>query len=274
MKKLVFLSCDSLGGYVLDDHLLLDELKNDFEVTTVSWNRPQDWSKFDAVIIRTTWDYMRWPIEFQNTLKEIQLSGAKLFNSFSVVAWNIHKFYLKELQSQGTVIVPTVFFSHDELPVVPLDWSCSRFILKPAISAGAYKTTVISHDDLKALKLDAGDWLLQPFLESIFEGEISLIYFDKKFSHALIKVPKQGEFRVQEEFGGSVMPYSPDEKLLKLASDILSHVDMPLLYARVDLVPFKETHALMELELIEPALYFRTNLKAAQNFHSALKNYF
>lgn len=114
--------------------------------------------------------------------------------------------------------------------------------------------------------------MCQPFLNQIFEGEISLIYFNKVFSHALLKVPKKGDFRVQEEFGGDIIPMNPTAELLALGEKIMKSVDDDLLYARVDLVPYNNHYAMMELELIEPALYFRTNENAAKNFSKALKD--
>ena len=114
--------------------------------------------------------------------------------------------------------------------------------------------------------------MCQPFLPEIFDGELSLVYFNKQFSHALLKVPKKGDFRVQEEFGGDIIPYTPDKKVIELGDKIMSSVDDELLYARVDLVPVNGEYALMELELIEPALYFRTNENAARNFVKALEH--
>ncbi|HXH73654.1 MAG TPA: hypothetical protein VNJ08_01720 [Bacteriovoracaceae bacterium] len=272
MKKLVFLSCDSLENVVGDDDLLVKELCGNFEITSRSWTHDENWSNYDAVIVRTTWDYMQRPMEFLDTLTKIQLSGVKLFNPFSVISWNIHKFYLQELEAGGIFIVPTLFIKSEDIISIPDEWKAEKFVLKPAISAGAYQTKVVTRKEIERTKLK-GEWLLQPFVESIAQGEISLIYFDKKFSHALIKIPKSGEFRVQEEFGGNVLPYSPDDKILGLADEILSKVDLPLLYARVDLVALDGSYALMELELIEPALYFRTHKQAASNFHLALINY-
>ena len=114
--------------------------------------------------------------------------------------------------------------------------------------------------------------MCQPFLPQIAEGEISLIYFNKVFSHALLKVPKKGDFRVQEEFGGDIIPMKPTAELLALGEKVMKSVSDDLLYARVDLVPYENHFALMELELIEPALYFRTNADAAKNFSKALNH--
>lgn len=274
--KILFLSCDKLDGFVVDDNLLVKKLTSEgHSVTTLSWSSEHDWSQFDCAIIRTTWDYMKRPQEFFAKLSEIS-AQTKLYNDLKTVKWNIHKGYLKELEDKGACIVPTVFFAHTEDLKIPSSWSHSKVVIKPAISAGSFKTIVLDKNEINSGKYKAelfpGDWMCQPFLPQISEGEISLIYFNKKFSHALLKVPKSGEFRVQEEFGGAIIPLKPSAELLAVGDKIISSVDDDLLYARVDLVPYENKFALMELELIEPALYFRTDDKAVDNFSKALNH--
>lgn len=274
--KILFLSCDKLDGFVVDDNLLVKKLTSDgHTVTTLSWSSEHDWSQFDCAIIRTTWDYMERPDEFIAKLSEIS-SQTKLYNDLATVKWNIHKGYLKELEEKGACIVPTVFFTHTEDLKIPSTWAHSKVVIKPAISAGSFKTIVIEKSEIGSGKykseLFPGDWMCQPFLPQITEGEISLIYFNKIFSHTLLKVPMAGEFRVQEEFGGAIVPLKASAELLSIGDKIISFVADELLYARVDLVPFENTFALMELELIEPALYFRTDEKAVDNFSKALSH--
>ncbi len=274
--KIVFLSCDKLQDFVIDDHLLVKKLTDDGHiVTTLSWSVECDWSQFDCAIIRTTWDYMERSDEFLSILKIIA-SQTKLYNNLETVKWNIHKGYLKELEKKGARIVPTVFFKHTDTLLIPQNWPHTKVVIKPAISAGSFKTIVIEKADVLSGKfkdeLFSGDWMCQPFLPQIAEGEISLIYFNKIFSHALLKVPKEGEFRVQEEFGGSIISLEPTQEMLSVGDKIISAVEDDLLYARVDLVAFEKSYALMELELIEPALYFRSNTKAAHNFSEALSH--
>lgn len=267
MMNIVFLSCDSLAGFVVDDNLLVKELTSQGHlVTTLSWNAEADWSQFDCAIIRTTWDYMERPQEF---FKKLELISAqtKLYNKLDTVRWNIHKSYLSVFEKKGVSIVPTVFFKDAENLNLPSKWKHDKVVVKPAISAGSFKTMVMSRDDIQ---VPSGDWMCQPFLPQITEGEISLIYFNKVFSHALLKVPKPGDFRVQEEFGGAIIPLTPDQTLLDLGDKVMNAVADDLLYARVDLVPYEYHYALMELELIEPALYFRTNEMAVKNFSKAL----
>ena len=274
-KKIVLLSCDDVWKMVEDDHLLINELTNQgYEVTTVSWNSKTDWSRFDLALIRTTWDYTKHLEAFLQVLQDITKT-TPLLNTIDVVRWNCHKGYLKELQGHGIKLLPTVFFSHSDHLALPDDWKGNRFIIKPCVSAGAYKTTILSRHEVEdgtyRNEMIPGDWMCQPFLESIKEGEVSLLFFNRQFSHALNKVPKDGDFRVQEEFGGTVVPLNPSEKLLKLGHEIIKLVPYDILYARVDLVPFENSYALMELEMIEPSLYFRSNAEAAKNFVSALE---
>lgn len=267
--KIFFLSCDELAGFVVDDDLLVKELEADgHEVKTFSWREDVDWSSYDCGIIRTTWDYMKYPEEFYQKLEMIS-KQTKLLNPLSTIKWNIYKSYLKNFQDQGVRIVPTVFFSHKEGLKIPESWP-EKVVVKPVVSAGAYKTMVLSKEEATSLHLTEGDWMCQPFLPQIKDGEYSLIYFNKKFSHALVKVPKAGDFRVQEEFGGDIIPVNPTPEMLSLSDSIMNVVKEGLLYARVDLVPYEGDYALMELELIEPALYFRTNKESPRNFKQAL----
>ena len=272
--KILFLSCESLTGYVSDDFLLVTELQEQgHTVETIPWTFDTDWKRFDCAIIRTTWDYVSMPEKFFKKLQHIA-TQTKLYNSISTVEWNIHKRYLKMLESKGVAIVPTLMFKHDEDLKIPPDWSAAKFVVKPAISATSYKTVVLPREKILnheyKNELVPGDWMCQPFVPNITDGEVSLIYFNKKFSHALLKVPKAGDFRVQEEFGGEITAYNATQELLALGQKIMEAIPEELLYARVDLVPYENHFALMELELIEPSLYFRTNPNAAKNFAKAL----
>ena len=279
MKKLCLLSCQSLDGYIVDDELLVKELElnGEYAVSTIPWDNEVDWSSFDLVVIRTTWDYAQRSEEFLKKLTFIA-SQTRLCNSPEVVKWNIHKGYLGELAHKGAKLVPTHMFKFPGPIDVPVDWQHEKLIIKPAISAGSFKTMIVTREDLKTDKLKselfAGDWMLQPFLEEIKKGEISLHFFDKKFSHAITKTPKEGDFRVQEEFGGIIQPFTPDDSLLKQAQELVKLIPFELLYARVDMLLYQGNYLLMELELIEPALYFSTNSQAVKNFKVALDKIF
>lgn len=279
MKNICFLSCQSLEGHIVDDDLAITELEkgDSYKVTTIPWDNEANWGAYDLVIIRTTWDYHKRPAEFLAKLKLIS-AQTRLMNSAEVVAWNFHKGYLKELESKGVRIVPTQMFKFPGKIELPSDWDYQQLIVKPAISANAYKTIIVPRNELNhesvLSQLEAGDWLLQPFMEEIKQGEVSLHFFNKVFSHGILKVPKGGDFRVQEEHGGRITSFAPDAQLLKEATALINKIPFDLLFARVDLVNWQGSYVLMEIELIEPALYFRTSPSSPKNFKDALDKIF
>ena len=195
------------------------------------------------------------------------------------VRHNQHKFYLHHLQNKGIDIVPTVFIAKNtglDLNVLH-EKGWAQAVLKPAISAGAYLTKRFDISEVDAITAEYApiaaerDLLLQPFLKEIqTQGEISLLFFGGVFSHAVVKTAVAGEFRIQSQFGGTYSAYSPDAALLATAENIIKAFGGDLLYARVDGVFHNEKFLLMELELIEPDLYFETNEAAKGNFVRAL----
>ena len=150
-------------------------------------------------------------------------------------------------------------------------------VVKPTLSANADDTFKLSvsnwHEQQQALSdtFNQRDFMIQPFLNSVVEeGEYSLFYFGGKYSHAIKKVPQKGDFRVQEEHGGSLHPVAVDEEQLDIAQKALSAMPCEALYARVDLVRQGSGWAIMELELIEPSLYFNLDEQSPQRFVDAL----
>ena len=160
---------------------------------------------------------------------------------------------------------------------IMIDNCWDKAVIKPAVSGGSFSTWVTTasaaaSDELRfAQMLQDGDVIVQQFMnEVITGGELSLIFFDKKFSHAVIKKAKSGDFRVQAQFGGVSEPVFPGESILSSAIDLLAAIKEPLLYARVDGIISDEKFYLMELELIEPVLFLGTDENACENFYKAL----
>ena len=277
MQKIALLTCKN-NNQTTDDSLLIEALEKTgrYSVANIPWDDDADWSKFEKVIIRTTWDYTSRIEEFLAKMSLIN-SQTRLINSLEIVKWNHHKGYLKELQDKDVLIVPTVFFTFPQKVEIPQGWKQDKFIIKPCVSASSYNTFIVTRQEIEdesyRTKLFKTDWMLQPFMEEILKGEISLHFFNSHFSHAIIKVPKAGDFRVQEEYGGNIIPYTPSEYLLSEAKKILGHIGEPLLFARIDVVPMNNDFALMELELIEPSLYFRKDPHSAQRFVEALDKF-
>lgn len=281
MKKCALLSMDSLENFFAYDDMLIDPMaKQGWHAELVSWrNRQLDWAQFDVVIIRSTWDYQSDAQAFLACLAEIEASGARLENSLELVKWNISKGYLKDMQNQGINIVPTLWFDNFDLQKVQQSFGhfkTKQLVIKPLISANADDTfrltpdTLISTAPHLSKTFSQRSFMIQPFLSAIVEeGEYSLFYFAGYYSHAIIKQPKKGDFRVQEEHGGQLQTIEPDEAMLTCARHALASLPCDALYARVDLVRYENEFALMEVELIEPSLYFNMDPQSPQRFVDA-----
>lgn len=286
MRKCAFLTTDHLEGFVTDDELAYEPLAQlGWEVDEVSWRDALReakvcWDEYEAVIIRTTWDYHRDPDLFLKALEVIDASQAKLINPIELVRWNLHKSYLRRLEERGVRIVNTRWgegLEHGTLHGIFDSLQADEIVIKPAIGASADDTFLVHRDavanfsDHVVDSFRGREFLAQPFLRSIVdEGEYSLFYFAGDYSHTIRKVPKKRDFRVQEEHGGDITAVSSDEELIARGKRLLGHLPEAPLYARVDYVWDSEGEiALMELELIEPALYFRNAPHAATQFAHA-----
>ncbi|MEO0576646.1 MAG: hypothetical protein AAF004_14370 [Pseudomonadota bacterium] len=280
-KRIVFLTQDSMDGYVCDDDVAIAPFADaGLDVETISWRAEAAWSTFDAVIIRSTWDYQHDHQAFFDTLRKIS-AATRLANPLALMRWNMDKRYLAELARDGVATVPTVFgegLAPGQLPGM-LESVTEPHVIKPVISAGAERTFRIepgmSEAQLAPIVAahQKSAWMWQPFLTRITtEGEYSLFYFSGEYSHAILKTPKSGDFRVQEEFGGVIQAITPAAELRAAADQTLASLDSPPLYARVDLVRGNRDDAwqLIELELIEPSLYLRMDEQASARFAHAV----
>lgn len=282
-REIAFLSMRDLTGYFVYDDLCFPALaQRGWRASELAWDQPGiEWSRFAAVVIRSTWDYQRRCAEFLQTLETIEQSGTLLLNSLAITRWNIDKHYLRELEERGVVIVPTAWVSSvsSRQELVPLfeNFQTMELVIKPTIGANA--------DDTFRLRLDSeANWkeveriyrhkpaMIQPFVASIVaDGEYSLFYFDGDFSHAVRKSPKAGDFRVQEEHGGQIKAYQPDEDMLRAASRAMAALPEPVLYGRVDLVRLADGRwGVIEIELIEPSLYFPYAPESTEKFAEAV----
>ncbi len=277
---------DSLRDFECYDHLLVEPLKDKgWLVDTVSWRNPAiDWNNYDAVIIRSTWDYQHNVKEFLSVLETIDRSCARLANSLELVCWNIEKTYLKEIKTKGIQIVPTCFvdsFCDINLSSFFNQFHTDELIIKPVVSANADNTFHISKADLKSttqiLSATFCDrpFMVQPFMQNIVEkGEISLFYFGSVYSHAILKTPKSGDFRAQEEHGSTLKKIDAENKLLAAGYKSLQALPELPLYTRIDFVQTSEDdYALMEIELIEPSLYFNMDGQAPARFIEAFESW-
>jgi glutathione synthase/RimK-type ligase-like ATP-grasp enzyme len=273
---------ENLDDFVSYDHLLIEPLKKyGWRVETAPWRLKNIlWDQFDAVIVRSPWDYHHDPDSFIKTLERIDTSTAHLENSLRLMRWNIEKHYLRDLQNREIPIVPTRWlpqFSTSKIHSCFEFFDASRIVIKPVVGAGADDTFWITpqtpQDKLQKMQelFALRPIMVQPFMENITrEGEFSLFYFDGSYSHTILKTPESGDFRVQEEHGGRLKLAQAGQTLKQTGRGIMQALPEIPLYARVDVVRTEGNHfALMELELIEPSLYFNMDAKSPLRFARA-----
>ena len=258
-----------------EDQLLQEELeKKGLKICKKDWNSTNfNWRNTKHAIFRSTWDYFDRFNDFFAWLEENK-SKTNFINSYELIKWNIDKIYLKELSKKGINIAPTIFIKKNEKINLELLFNQTRWndvVVKPAISGAARHTyrinkkNYINYNDLFNKLILNEDFLFQEFLENILtEGEISLILIGGKYTHAVRKIAKKGDFRVQDDHGGTVEIHTSTKDEILFAENCIKLCPKKAAYARVDII--YDNHgkiSLSELELIEPELWFRNNNKAA-----------
>jgi hypothetical protein len=246
-------------------------------VDTIPWDRPGvDWRQYALVMIRSTWDYPQHAERFLAVLEGIERSGVRLENGSEIVRWNMAKTYLRELAAHGVEIVPT-FWRERLAPgeLVPLfeELRSDEGVIKPVVGAnarGAWRLDARRAREL-APEIEAyfadRPLMMQPFERGIVEeGEYSVMFMNGRHSHTILKTPRRGDFRVQEEHGSEIRLVTPEPALLDAAQAAIAAVGEKLLYARADLVRSNDTFRVMELELVEPSMYLRIDAGAAERF--------
>ncbi len=255
---------------ILEDQLVVDALKRKgLRVFRTNWDNSKfDWSTTNYILFRTTWDYFDRYDEFKPWLEKVsQLTN--LINPADLIKWNIDKFYLRDLEQKGIAIPPTIFIEK-ETPkslseiVGESDWD--EFILKPAISGAARHTYRFLKDKISPEAIEAFNYLnpnerflLQEYQSKITsKGEVAFMVFGGEFSHAILKKSKSGDFRVQDDFGGTVHHYQASAKEIDFVEKTIATIEPTPIYARVDVMWDNNNNlCLGELEMIEPELWFR-----------------
>ncbi|MFZ1749547.1 MAG: hypothetical protein WAU01_05125 [Saprospiraceae bacterium] len=266
MVHIAILTCVDFPDLTEADRPLIRLLaEKNIQSSPIIWDAAAvDWHQFTHVLFRSVWDYFLKTDHFFKVLHDINEAGLICFNSLSTIEYNSHKYYLQDLQSEGIDIVPTLFLDKgsDLNKDIILSKNWEWLIIKPAISAGSYLTEKFHIDQLNDIKgkyreyMKVQDFMIQKYLPEIIDsGEISMVFFNGVFSHAVIKTPKSGDFRIQSQFGGTYKSYQMDSSLISVGQNILSKMQGDHLYARIDGVMSDGQFLLMEVELIEPDLY-------------------
>ena len=249
----------------------------------VVWDDPSvAWDSFAAVIVRSCWDYHQRLEEFLGWISALEQRGTPVHNPPAVLRWNAKKTYLRELAARGYRVAPTRFASGPGIPSLSetlqaAGWT--KAVVKPVVSASSYRTWMTTtaqagDDDERYRELARhGGALVQPFIDEIVReggGEWSFCFFDGRFSHAAIKQPVAGEFRVQVEFGGRILPRPAAAALIEQVARIAAATPARCLYARVDGYVVDSTFHLMELEVLEPSMLLGCDPAAPDRFAAAI----
>jgi hypothetical protein len=264
-----------------DDRPLAEELRRrGHRVAATLWDDGAvDWASFDVAVLRSTWDYLHRRDEFLAWAARVA-TATRLLNPLDLVRWNSHKSYLVELARRGAAVIPTeITRAGSSLDVrarmAARAWA--RAVLKPAVSVDAYGTILIDDATMGAAQAHAEallaerDVMLQPYFKSVEEpGERCLVHIEGRFSHA---VRKRSLFLGGRHAGpeGVTVEAEADERaeaarVLRLAGA------EGALYARVDLARDEGGRpCLMELELVEPTLFFLCAPAAAERVADALE---
>jgi glutathione synthase/RimK-type ligase-like ATP-grasp enzyme len=283
VMRLAFVTYRALPQLTDDDRLAVAELRHHgATVESAVWDSPLvDWGRYDALVLRSVWDYTARAEAFEAWLAQVEQLGIPLWNPPPLVRWNMDKRYLVDLSERGVTTIPTVIVEQGSalsLEEVVVETGWDELVYKPSISASAFATARVpaasrrAHEAPFAQLVAERDMLVQPFLADVLaEGEWSLLFFGGQFSHAVKKRSRAGDFRVQREFGGTLAAEAPRPALIQAAQAIVDLLPAPWLYARVDGCESDGAFVLMELELIEPDLFLALHPSAPRRFAASLR---
>ena len=301
--RLAFATSEGYRALTADDRLAVVELeRRGWLAEAAVWTDPHvAWKRYDGLVVRSCWDYHLAPDRFLSWLGAVEAGGTAVWNPPDLIRWNTDKRYLDDLARAGIGVVPTHRLSRTDAGRLDafldgIEWP--EVVMKPAVSASAFRTRRVSlgRDGLARERggrespardrgngdgareaaahiLDHGDLLVQPFLPVVErEGEWSLVFFDGCYSHAVLKRPASGDFRVQGEWGGREQTAGPPVHVLEAAARAATTRGRAL-YARVDGVVHEGVFLVMELELIEPVLFFANEPAAPARFADAIEKW-
>lgn len=264
-----------------DDQILHAELtRRGVRAVPIVWDTSTDWSVFDTVVVRSIWDYHLKYARFQAWLDELDASGVPVHNPTAILRHNANKQYMLELEAAGVRITPTRVVLRGErasLPDILIEMGWRHAVVKPTVSSTGYETWFVSKPATRAeeqrftdqhAKMDV---LVQEFAEGVAAGELSFVFIAGEYSHCVLKRPAEGEFRVHNEHGGTVETHQPSPDQIAWAQSVV--VTLPAracTYARVDAVAAASGMTVMELELLDPELFFAYNRAAVARFANAI----
>jgi glutathione synthase/RimK-type ligase-like ATP-grasp enzyme len=269
LPKFITWEVPDLDELFEEDRLVISAFEDQgVEASSIIWRDASiEWGQFDVALIRSTWDYIDYIEPFLTVLSEIENSSCKLFNSEEAVRWNSDKHYLLDLERWDVPILPTYLASNSDSRALQKEFAKRNWrtaILKPTVGVGGADTYRVASTDLSStlrelkLRHPRNEYLIQPFAESVVtDGEWSFVYFNRELSHVLLKKPAADDYRTHGLYGGTIEKAVPPEEYSEQADAILAKIPFDLLYVRLDLIIVDGRLAVVEVELIEPILYFR-----------------
>ena len=269
---------DYIDNVLLEDELVRIALEaKGLRVHRINWDDERfDWTSTRFALFRATWDYFERYEEFWSWFESTR-HLTNFLNSPELIRWNIDKHYLLDLETAGIAIPPTQFVEPEDqrsLQEIFREVSWPKAVLKPAVSGGARHTYVVTPESVNDIDpifrslIENESMLLQEFQQSILsEGEVTFVLFGTEYSHAVLKKAKPGDFRVQDDFGGTVHPYHATDEEKAFAKQVIEACPYHPVYSRVDAI--HDNHGALvvsEVEMIEPELWFRMDDRSAQHF--------
>jgi glutathione synthase/RimK-type ligase-like ATP-grasp enzyme len=277
VKSIVFASCNEQPGVQPGDLPVVHALNAmGVNAAAAPWNG--DFAPFkeaDLVAVRSTWDYPATPAAFDRWLQKLDALPA-VVNPPRLMRWNFDKRYLLALAAAGAPLAPTVLAENtpDALHGAMESLCLEIAVVKPIVGATGSGLSIVDRAKPQTLRHAArrldGPGLVQPFIPEIRRGETSFIFVDGDFTHAVVKIPKQGEILCQSDHGGAVKSAQPPDFAVARAAEILEMLPERPVYARVDAIVLDDRVILMEVEVIEPELFFVHAPAAADRFAAAL----
>ena len=279
-RRVALVTSAALPDLTEDDRLLVPALARvGVRAEPAVWDAPGvAWDAFDAAVVRSPWDYFLRADAFRAWIDARDRRGPRLVNAAETLRWNLDKRYLGELERAGIPVVPTVYVARGE----PADIAArarvagwTDLVVKPAVSGSAYRTIRVAAGDAegeataRAILRD-GAALIQPYMPEIVDGELSFVVVDGELSHVVRKRPRPGDFRVQSELGGTIERVVADPALAAQARACVAAAPGRPTYARVDGIVRAGRFVVMELEVLEPALYLAHDPEAPDRLAAAI----
>lgn len=276
---IVFATCREKPDFTASDRLVADALaRRGVEVEAAPWNGDEvAFERAALIVIRSTWDYYQHEEAFARWLDSLE--GRAVANAPALMRWNMSKAYLEDMARRGARLPPMrrVGPSAAEIAAAMEALGLEEAIVKPLVGAGAHGLSVVRRDRPETLARAAsalgGEGFVQRKMEAVMSaGETSFMFFGGAYSHAVVKRPKTGDLRVQEEHGGSTALTEPPRWAVDEAARLLEMIPEPADYARLDAVVVDGKLWLMEVEVLEPELFFTYAPEAAERFAEVLIN--